>query len=492
MVTNGRPHIILAGPPGANLGRQAYPVLRSHGVPVRMVIVNRAALELVIASNSHDWLLLMPDLYPSMEEAKEFLERVSGTMPVAVVLPPAWAGSAETFGKHPQVKAVFQRPCGFDEIARKLVKLYEGGFSPPAADLTDESWPAPSDLEPTAWSAKPAVSAHAPASVHPAVPVEAPAAAVPSPQADVAAPAAPTAPPPIPKPVAKPAPLSHAPAPLANVLAIWSGMAGGTGKSTIAANLALRLARADGAAILLAFGGSARHMRVGGEGAGAFATRPGENGFQDGLQAWRELPVMPPPADFHTLARMEALGAGTAGSVTHLIRFAADRYDLVIVDCPTGTGEWALQPVMVAGTILLVSRPAVADQTEIARALNLLDRIRRPRNGERPYRLHIALNDALPGDPDTDVFRQGLATLLGRQAPEVAARLPHHPNVRRAQNEALPLVEAEGLESVTAGIDLLAAPWLPAESVRDNGKGPDERTGREFDLLGLVKVKVVD
>ena len=230
-------------------------------------------------------------------------------------------------------------------------------------------------------------------------------------------------------------------------------------------------------------------MRLGGEGAGAFAIRPEEDGFRAGLEYWHDLPVIPLPADFRTFARMAEMDRGLAGSVEHLVHFAAERYELVIVDCPPGTSNWALHPLLVAPVILLVSRPTVADQTEMARAVNLLSRIR-PANGN--YRLRLVLNDALSGDPDAAAFRQGLSTLLNGMTPAIVARIAHHPDVRRAQNEGVPLDAAEGLERVVAAIEAIPTPWgMGREKDCEDDREQVTPIGRVVSL-GPLKVKVVD
>lgn len=464
MTDQDRPSLILAGPPGANLARTAYPILSRHNIPVRMAVADKTGLGIIVQAHRNDLLFLIPDLFSSAAELGEFLYSVPDTMPVLIGQPRGWSSNAGAVLSHRKVMQVFQQPLDWNKVAQTIAAMYVD--APEKA--TTASLQAMMETKATHTTASsPETEAEA---QPPRLEFEAQSSKTPSQDTRVAnsSPAMPVC---------------------NNVVAIWSGMAGGTGKSTIAANKAISLAREGRSVILLAFGGAARHMRLGGEGAGSFAVRPEEDGFRAGLVHWHDLPVIPLPVEFRMLARMAEMDGRLAGSVEHLVRFAADRYEVVIVDCPPGTSNWALHPLLIASVILLVSRPTVADQTEMARAVNLLNRIRKV-NGN--HRLRLALNDALPGDPDTSAFEQGLSTLLNGKTPVIVARIAHHPDVRRAQNEGVPLDTAEGLERVTAGIEAIPTPWGTRRE--EDSKGDREQiapVGRVV-TLGPLKVKVVD
>ena len=462
--------IILAGPPGANLLGTAYPVLRHHRIPVRLVVADQKALTMVVEANPTDRLFLMPDLFPSVEAAGSFLDSLPETISVLIGLPLDWSSNVGAVESHLRIEGVRCQPFDWHDLARTLVNGQQGeGDSLASSSDASTEGSRPQTAMENAGTREDLASTPQP---------EGPDEMIEQAPVEQKRPSAPHR---VRHPVAIFPPCD-------NVIAVWSGAAGGTGKSTVAANKALQLSRAGRSVILLAFGGAARHMRLGGEGAGAFAARPDESGFRDGLVSWHGLPIIPPPANFRVAARMEEMNHDQPGSIGHLIRFAAGRFELVAVDCPPGTGSWALQPLLAAAVVLLVTRPTIADQTAMARALNLLKRIRK----DGPFRVRLALNDIMPGDPDSGTFRQGLGTILGDEPPPVMGRILHHPNVRRAQNEGLPLAMAEGLEGVTTGIEAIPTPWGPAESdACKNGRGRRDAPGREINL-GVLKVKVVN
>ncbi len=179
-----------------------------------------------------------------------------------------------------------------------------------------------------------------------------------------------------------------------------------------------------------------------------------------------------------------ALSEAREGSIARLvdeIRVLAPPYAAVVMDLPPTQTEWNIQPLMRATAVILVAEPSLSDQVNAIETLNILTGVLDPRYRVPKEAIYIVLNRVTERDPLTpNAFRDGIESKLG-WAPPVIARIPHDPDVRRAQlNFQAPVVSVEDFRE---GIDQIVAFFFP------NLSGVKPR-GRVFNLGGIrVRLK---
>ncbi len=239
------------------------------------------------------------------------------------------------------------------------------------------------------------------------------------------------------------------------VIAFTSGLVGGTGKSTLAGALAWLLAHEGGPeTALLSLDNPASavsHFKLARwPHLGLYLT--GGEPFERAIQSSGDLAVGIAPGD---LAQYDEIGSrmpDEPGSVRSLVAEAASRYEVVVVDLPPSLTGWTVHPLLLAGDVVVVSRPTVADQAGVVQALTFLDRLR-PRDGRSC--VHLVLNDRSAQDLSAGAFAAGLEQIVS-PCPKPVATVPHNGTVRLAQNEGVSLPQAEGVDDVLKAVRKLA------------------------------------
>ncbi len=171
-------------------------------------------------------------------------------------------------------------------------------------------------------------------------------------------------------------------------------------------------------------------------------------------------------------AMRRALSEAREGTIARLVdevRVLNPPYAAVVMDLPPTQTEWNIQPLMRATAVILVAEPSLADQVNAIETLNILTGVLDPRYRVPKEAIYIVLNRVTDRDPLTpNAFRDGIESKLG-WAPPVIARIPHDPDVRRAQLNFQPPVVS--VEDFREGIDQIVAFFFPNLSgVKPRGK----------------------
>ncbi|WP_322794702.1 AAA family ATPase [Thermoflexus sp.] len=168
----------------------------------------------------------------------------------------------------------------------------------------------------------------------------------------------------------------------------------------------------------------------------------------------------------------QALAAADAGRIARLVdevRSLHPPYAAVVMDLPPTQTEWNIQPLMRATAVLLVAEPSLADQVNAIETLNILTGVLDPRYRVPRQAIYLVLNRVTDRDPLTpQAFREGIEAALG-WAPPVIARIPHDPEVRRAQIAFVPPVTK--VDAFREGIDQIVAFFFPNLSGRPPARG---------------------
>lgn len=171
-------------------------------------------------------------------------------------------------------------------------------------------------------------------------------------------------------------------------------------------------------------------------------------------------------------AVQQALATAAPGRIARLVdevRSLHPPYAAVVMDLPPTQTEWNIQPLMRATAVLLVAEPSLADQVNAIETLNILTGVLDPRYRIPRQAIYLVLNRVTDRDPLTpQAFREGVEAALG-WAPPVIARIPHDPEVRRAQLAFVPPVTK--VDGFREGIDQIVAFFFPNLSGRPAPKG---------------------
>ncbi|MBN1283965.1 MAG: hypothetical protein JXB47_01060 [Anaerolineae bacterium] len=234
-------------------------------------------------------------------------------------------------------------------------------------------------------------------------------------------------------------------------LAVWSGSSGGTGKSTLAAEIA-HLA-SSGKMLTLLVGLNEPGGIVAGLGA---RPRPDLLDILDGdgavSQRRGELGLLPGPS---SPERLEALYAH-GDALSDLLCTLCAAYDLTVLDLPPAlTGTPVIEALSVATDVLYPLRPVAAEGVVAARAFVML-----------PQKSSAALHVIWNGPPSDDL-RRAIEETAGHFPEEIGA-LPVHPGVAKARDRRQLLTEAaaDGIVhvSVADAVEDIAARllgWTP-------------------------------
>ncbi|MDD5369148.1 MAG: hypothetical protein PHQ40_08685 [Anaerolineaceae bacterium] len=268
---------------------------------------------------------------------------------------------------------------------------------------------------------------------------------------------------------------------------------GGTGRSTIAGNLAYELAvRRHVQTLLMSFDlppAAAPHLRLRYvPSASEFFARPGD-GFAAALQNREGLDILLAPensleyqkaAEYSTTHRLDP------NSIYSLVMASWTRnYAAVVLDLPSGEQPWSLQGVLAANTAILVSRCTLSDLAATRHTVSLLlERLagehRIPREA-----IFLVLNQVSDRAMLTPrEFHSELVSSYG-WAPPVAAVIPFNISIAQAQDEQVPAVTR--VDDLAREIRKLADFLFPIGFTPENGHGAKNHRS----ALRLPRIRLV-
>ncbi len=272
-------------------------------------------------------------------------------------------------------------------------------------------------------------------------------------------------------------------------MALWSGPAGGVGKTTLALLLSAYAAERGIAPLLVALAEPA---------VSAYLTLPrmpnvtaffetGDLGRAVQTVGWEGGPtlrvILGParPSD----------GAVTREQVTALVKAAAVEEDVTVVDLPAlppGGNVWSLEPLTRATDLVLVALPTVTGVAAVVESLATL------RDIGAPGRVHLVLSHRSGGGVSRREFVNGVRSLWG-SCPEVAAEVPYVPSLAAALDRG----ELPDFPPLTEAVARLAERAAGLARVERSEEGaPPERTSapagdRPRRRLGrLITLEVTD
>lgn len=264
------------------------------------------------------------------------------------------------------------------------------------------------------------------------------------------------------------------------IIAIGSGK-GGVGKTTIAVNLCIALARLNRRVVLVdadigtanadllcgitptmrldaarQFGGTHHLEDLAIPAPGGFWLIPGSTGPM--ADRFRTDDSGLGPFDEHTLAR-------TIARMTSL----SHEYQSVVIDTAAGVGDVVIRAMLSADRPIVVLTP---EPTSIADAYALLKSL--AASTTRELKVDLVVNQASGETEAKETFARISRTCARflRVEPSLLGWLPVEQSVRKAVRARVPLMMAEGQGEVARGILGLAQVLVDAEPLRRAGKSP--------------------
>jgi cellulose biosynthesis protein BcsQ len=258
---------------------------------------------------------------------------------------------------------------------------------------------------------------------------------------------------------AQPAP-GRPPVPVGLRLFAFVSKKGGVGKSTLAASFAYALARRGISTLLLGFD---RPDDIGVffnlppyPNQSIFFENPSLESLRAAVQKKDALDVLlciPDDVAAEAVARRDP---ADRGSIRSLVMTAAmGGWAAVVMDLPPDlSSEWALQPLLVANTVLLVAQPTLADANKILQAYRLLTGRLAAEHAIPRENIFIVLNMVTKDDNISPAaFYRMLQEVSGDSAPPVAAVVPFDPQVRAAENMGeIPLLKSDPFRKAVEGL----------------------------------------
>lgn len=256
---------------------------------------------------------------------------------------------------------------------------------------------------------------------------------------------------------------------------------GGIGKDTLASNLAWAIAERNVPVLLV--GGDPKDDLAAycgveaSPGIAAFLRQPNREGFQAGLQRFRNFHVMVGLADDHLAAQWNArFEREEPNLIRELLVTARDfPYGAVVVTLPTEYGHWRFQPLARADRILYVVTPAQADVVNAIRDISMVRRDIGPEFMPED-RLFLLLNRVRRGDRRrVSEIATLIAEGVGFEIPVIGVIPDAHPYVAVAQSRGeLPHSwMIDELEAFRSAIDEVAERLgLMQSRPRHPGSGP--------------------
>jgi len=275
------------------------------------------------------------------------------------------------------------------------------------------------------------------------------------------------------------------------VFAFYSSK-GGTGKTTLAVNFAYELNRQGVRTLLMGFdtpddvGVQLKLKRS--PNSMNYYHRPGHEGFQASIQRKDELDVILSPNDY--VLSSQVAQNQFPGTIQTLIQTAwTGGYGAIVMDLPPTEESWAITPLMLANTLILVALPGYTDQVKTVQTVQLLTQTLAGQHRIPRENIFVVLNqfnketdNLLP-----DSFHQGAAAYLEGWFPPVLTTIPFAPRVRPLQNDGkMPIV----FDDVFGGaVRNMISAFYPNLSGGAAG-AVKTATGKVLNLFGLAKVRV--
>jgi len=258
---------------------------------------------------------------------------------------------------------------------------------------------------------------------------------------------------------------------------------GGAGRSTLAEAMGFELAaRRSIRSLLFSFDlPAAAPLRLGTRFAPSAAEylQRSEGGFKDAIQTTADgLDVIIAPPE--STAYAAAVRDGEQAKIHDLVNEAyRHHYAAILLDLPSDESAWMLQPLRVANTIVLVSRPTTEGVRAAGHVLKLLTEVLGAQHRFGREAFFMVLNQRTAKSIYTaPAFASELAKYNG-WSPPVLAVVDHDPAISRAQDDTRPAASA----SETLG---KAAATL-VETFYGSARGSDPL--RKTFKIGRVKIR---
>ena len=237
---------------------------------------------------------------------------------------------------------------------------------------------------------------------------------------------------------------------------------GGTGKTTLAANFAYRLASQGIRTLLMGFDvpddiGAHLGLKKAPNSLDWFY-RPNPDAFRAGLQLKDgHLEVLLSPNDHVEAARIARRASDEAGTIAKLVDAARNHkppYAAIVTDVPPTEEKWTIQPLMRATDVILVLHPSLADAVKLISTIRLLTGVFDPEYRVPREAIYAVLNSVTEQDNMTGSRVQAaVREELGGYAPPVIATIPFDPQIRVLQNNhVMPVTRVDSLQR---GVDML-------------------------------------
>lgn len=276
------------------------------------------------------------------------------------------------------------------------------------------------------------------------------------------------------------------------VFAVGGGK-GGSGKTTVAVNLAYRLNQVGIRTLLMGFDiPDAVGVHLGlpmAPNSLNWFRRPTREGFAASLQHKDGLDVCLSPNDKIEASRIAARSPDQEGSIARLVEAARDHhppYAAIVMDLPPTETEWSVQPLLRANTVLLVCEPDLASVVNLITTIQLLTGLFDPRYRVPREAIFAVLNRVTPEDAMTARrMQEAIREKLDGWAPPFVATIPADPGVRACQIDFVPPVTRR--QEFAAGIDQIVDFFYSDLLGQSAGKAVG---GKSRSFLG-IKVRVV-
>lgn len=235
---------------------------------------------------------------------------------------------------------------------------------------------------------------------------------------------------------------------------------GGPGKSTFASNFAYALARRGISTLLIGFDrpddlGVYLHLPPY-PNQGLFYENPTLESLRAGLQKKDALDVLLCVQDDLAADAVARRDPSDKGSIRSLVMTAAmGGWAALVLDLPPDiASEWALQPLLVANTVLLVARPTLADANKMLQIYQLLTRRLAVEHAIPRENIFIVLNMCTKDDNISPAaFTKMLQEASGDSVPPVIAVIPFDPAIPAIQNAGeLPLLKSDPFRKAVEGV----------------------------------------
>jgi cellulose biosynthesis protein BcsQ len=264
---------------------------------------------------------------------------------------------------------------------------------------------------------------------------------------------------------------------------------GGTGKTTLATNFAYQLNRMGVRTLLMGFdtpddvGVQLKLKRA--PNSMNYYRRPGPEGFQASIQKKDDLHVILSPNDF-VLSGQVAQNQHP-GNIQGLVQTAwTAGYGAIVMDLPPTEEAWAVAPLLLANTLILVALPGYTDQVKMVQTVKLLTETLAGQHRIPKENMFIVLNQFNCGTDNLlpDAFHQGASGFLNGWFPPVLTTIPYSPRVRPLQNEGkLPIIMDDEFGN---GIRSLISAFYPNLTGVGGAAGTVKAAaGKAFSLFGV-------